>query len=567
MNQDDDTLVDDNKTTWKKNMTTTKKNAKAQKNNNETNVPIPINLQKNPLENIHTPPPPPPSFSEEEEKVGKEGFTKKESGEMFKKLQTFIKPIIRFLNNTITKPTIYLDKAETWVAIELANIFSTTNKETKRKDTNKKDILLIKQEFQSFITVVLCCYMVYNWYFLVFHKEPNKEPFNISTSTLKQYSSIASLFFKYTIVPLSFLNSVCVYYLPGFVNFFTNSYLGEKKDDGTKETKHGKKLNFIILFFFIVLLTTYLGPVLQKNLINGINMRPDSYSNAYIASFFLFGVASVFMMEVNNFPFNIIGFYLHKVQLAYLTIPTLLLFVLRMMWSMSIVWLSGLLVVLYIFLYSFFAIFMHSNISIFKMIEKMHKSIIEKTEKKHMNEQTGPCGNMHDPFSPCNTDNLFVKLYYILEKTIDFCVHYFYVYLFEITFIVVFLKSIIDYELKIKDANLKTSMVIMCCVFIFMCCFFIVFRQLGKNNEYYKLLKSSTTNPFSNTTTTTLEKTIAAIPAITPATPITTAIPSTTPTAIPSTPTPTPAIPTTQSKFVDLVYQNFFKNFSTPSTP
>jgi hypothetical protein len=343
---------------------------------------------------------------------------------------------------------------------------------------------------------------VYNWYYLQFYNLGKKlKLYEISTQGLKNLSSVASLFFKYTIVPLSLLNSLCIQYFPQTINFITNVYFGkpvEPAESGMKETKHGNKINFILLYFLIILLFIYIGPTLQANLINDINMQPDAYANLYISSYFLFAIASIFIVEKSMItelfadaaPQNVqpiirgilpyFGFYLHKMQIAYMPIPTFLLFILRIMWSMSIVWLSGLLVVLYIFIYSFFSIFIYSNDSLFSTIETINISITKNAEKKKDELSTGPCGNLKDPSNPCNTDDIFTKIYYYLEKAVDFCINNFYKFIFEMTFIILLIKSIIDYNDGLKNVSLKSVLMIICSIFIFIFGFIIYYRNKSK---------------------------------------------------------------------------------------
>jgi hypothetical protein len=400
-----------------------------------------------------------------ENNTGKEGYEGKE-GVSSKKTIEVLKPYLAVLYSLIENPLRYINYLEEsttgWYASKLSN--------GECSDADKK---VVKQEFQAFLNVILSFYIVYNWYYMMFYKPQGKGSrvnpcINITTDALYEYNSFISLFFKYTIVPVSLLNQLFLDYIPKWEVAATSLKL---------LTQRGV---FMILLMVVINIIQNNGSEIVDGLVKSIHLKTDNYTGLFIASYVFHAIYSQFVVYPD---FN--G-YLSKMNAAAMlrrpmgTMFLLILFIIKFMWTSAISFVSGFLVYSYLLVMSFFAITIHSNMT-YKNTIKLINAYIDNPNiynedpptdsETYCDKVSSPkMFDLPDPPSKCNPMNMSQKIIYYTTVLVYTVIKYCYKYTFEIVLLFTLLNSIKTFSTTIDNPSLRLGMIITCCAIITILC-------------------------------------------------------------------------------------------------
>ena len=402
-----------------------------------------------------------------------EGFNLKQSrgdlGVMFKPIVVYIELLIYWINQIIFEyPGQFIEFiSETICEIVTANDDTkpTDKCTTTAKTYSDSDYNLIKTNIQNFIAILISCFVIYNWYFLMFYQE-NKRGFDeriaplftISTDALSDYNNIIGFLFKYLIVPVSLTNSIIINRIPNLLYIFNN------------------KLQFSILFLLVVNIAIYYGPGFIQSLLTYMKFKTDSKTGIMIAIMVLFGVFSLFRVRFSLHYFQEVFRYLTPVYWIVMFIS----FMIRITISIVCVWFAGILVMLYILLLSFFAIPIY-NYDLIDTIDKINKSVFKQPDTSDC-----PCDTNYQ--SPCNPKTIWSRMHDLITWIND----HIYIWIFEMVFIFYLIQGAIQYAVNMKNTKLKTTMVIFNIIVIF------IFAYIGyakpKIQEIEKNIKPDETD-------------------------------------------------------------------------
>ena len=278
--------------------------------------PKPSNFTQLPLENIHD------MGIKDLETLDdlnvKEGFTKDDAQEWMQySFSMLAKPFVNFT-----------DICNMWTEW-LSSWFSEDEEEQS----------VIERNIKGMFTVLISFYVTYNWYYMMFY-EKRPQRIDITMSTIANNHPIVHLFLKYNLVAVSCLDYLLMELVPNatdklFVLFPTVKY----------------PLLFICLYVLIWYCVYTYGEYTINRIINASQLHFDEFSGLFIAFMVLYGMSSAI------FNVSWIDMALRKIQYMYLGVPTLLLFIIRIvLFSIPFVFLSTLTTCLYIVFISLFAI-------------------------------------------------------------------------------------------------------------------------------------------------------------------------------------------------------------------
>ena len=400
-----------------------------------------------------------------------EGFNQKNPcasiGEIFKPYIKFVDYAIVWLIDKpcIEYPTVFIEFVGRTICEFGTELSSPPNPDTCdttiKIDTSDKE--LIKSQFKIFLSIGISCFIVYNWYYLMFYDLLGRvftQP--ISSSYLSSQNTAIGFIFKYLIQPISLVNWIALDILPKKMNILSNS-----------------RVIFICLFLLIMSIVQSNGASIMLSFSNYLKRQTDSYSGIMITIMIMSGLFSVFIAvdklshatllggitefaglsqentltnaykELSNFASTSSIFF----------VPQLLSFIMRITFSIILVWIAGIMVFGYILLYSFFAIPVYSSNSLKDTFNEINRSI--------NTSNTAP--------------NLFESNKYY--KTFNWFIEKIFTYFYEIVFIIFFFQGIINYSANIKHAGLKPIIVSMAGLGLLITAYILYYR--------YKLLQSS----------------------------------------------------------------------------
>ena len=468
-----------------------------QRNKTTKNEPIPANLQENPLKSI---------YETDEQNVESTFHSYKEYfNTMREGLETFregfdtsicrsvgqsLRPIIDYILSWIIWIFAWFDVIETNVGKHMSNFFSNGQS----SDSDKE---IIKLHFQYFISVCFSCYIVYNWFYVAFFKrgevdEEGKDKVEgkrmeiteISVELLETKYFLLSLILKYLIVPISILDYISMKIIPKMM----------------ETVLHDRKLIFIILYVSIILIVINYGNYFKDMLLNGINMKSDSNSGYFTMSMMGRGfydglttlisppdLSALATKNANAGDFAQIKLLAMYAIKKYTLILQFFSFLFRLVVSMSAVWFCSLTVAVFMYFKSFLCMFFDKDVrnAPGDVMTDIDFFILSQRKK----QKCYPCGDPNK-FGPCHPLSFKMILHYIKEFIEKVYVTS-YRYVFEISFIILFLKSILNYKSDIQNVKLKSALIIMCSVFIFLC-LFIGFQRSISIAEEANLAKKAT---------------------------------------------------------------------------
>lgn len=387
-------------------------------------------------------------------------------------------------------------------------VFITFLAESLSSKTNTvNDITIIKRNFILLLNVSLSCCIVYNWYYLMFFLDETGnriDSYKFSLQTLQEKQPIVHVIFKYTLCVLSILTHTLMNTIPSTLKTISVN------------PKINRMIQFIFLFLFVILIITVFGKSIL-DLVGSVE-----FVGFFCIAFVLYGIYTFAIEFTDKDPFVITSRMRKYTAFGQIT-PFLymLLFFVRILWSISTIFITALSNFFYLIFTSFFAMTCYSDKSLYTTISMIHKFVRNETEQS---EKKGK-------------EETFFK------NVFNFFIEYLYMFLFEFILILTLVISLLDYSLKMNDTKkLQIIMTSFCSTLIFLLCF-IVFQRFTSIKKTFDLSKSmSAATPMSYSSTP--------IPKSTFVTPIIPTIPaiSTIPTlptipAIPTIPT-LPAIPT-----------------------
>ena len=356
------------------------------------------------------------------------------------------------------------------VVDELESAFKEMNKVYTDNDT-----VLITNQIKYFLAILISCYIVYNWYYLMFYKELGYrvDVLDISTDNLINYNNLLGFIFKYLIVPLSLVNSIVIKKIPALMWILNPN------------------MQFLILFLIIISIVINHGASYMQSFSTYLKMKTDSNAGIMTTIMILFGVFSIFRVRFSMNYLNELFRYFTQMVTAQFFIPLIVMFAIRISLSISVVWFAGLLVFGYIIGLSFLAIPVYSSYSIVETIKQINEYVYK--PKLVSSCPVSKC----DPtvYSKCNPmtfgDMIHDLIAWITDK-----IH---TNLFEVVFIVFFFQGFMSYSVNIQNLQLKTVMLVLTSLCIFIMCFICYYRKLKQAEldakELLRLIELNKTNP------------------------------------------------------------------------
>lgn len=329
---------------------------------------------------------------------------------------------------------------------------------------NPADKALIEDQFKLFLSIVISCWVVYNWFFLMFY-DSKPTPVIIDKYIINNYNSILGYLFKYIIEPVSILNWVLTDLIPKY----------------TKIVVSNAKILFILLLLIIIYIIRTFGASYMNAFSNNLKRKPALYSELMISIMIFSGIFSAFiaietlrsgsifgigsellgMSETNKYYYSFSELMNYTKTIPSLFLPQLISFVIRITFSIVCVWLAGILAFGYLLLYSFFAIPLYSK-------GYLYDTVLE----------------INDNVNSYSTNDSYDET--ILQQFINFINKIFeilYTYLFEIIFIIFFVQSIINYSININNNILLSIIVILSIICLFIIVFFLITKKNNKTMD------------------------------------------------------------------------------------
>ena len=298
------------------------------------------------------------------------------------------------------------------------------------KNHTNNDVILVKQNLASFMSLLASCYVVYNWFFVMYFTNENGErvkTFELSLTKMKQNNPIFHFFFKYTLCVLSMMDKFALEIVPSTVSGF----LGDRR------------LQFISLFVSIYFIINVFGSVILNS------VDSTTIISVYVGIFVLYELYCVLcdFLPDENGSIDITRMQKYMIVGAYTPLIYLMLFFVRLVWSIVLIGVSSFVNCAYILLMSFFAIPIYSSSSFLKTFKNLNEFIWESKKSR-------------GGFLELSTSILYRFLY-------------------EISFILILLSGIFDYSLNMsKTTQMPTIINCICYMFIFLFAFIAYQRYL-----------------------------------------------------------------------------------------
>jgi hypothetical protein len=323
-----------------------------------------------------------------------------------------------------------------YIALNITKSFSS------KKDYNHNDVYVVQKYVGWFFSILISCYVIYNWVFIMFYKDEigksvelpvflDREHFDTMSYTniiyrLADYFVHFSLFFPEMLqksinfiseyVPIVLNISVCFALLFFFIIFCSYHSLEYIKD-----------------FFLSIITLNYKNPILM------------------IMYFTIIFLLLLYQFEYDVNPINVIS-KLNPVIYMVTTVINILRYIFIVFCGVPI---AAVFCIFYICIYSFFGIILLNGFN-FKEFSKIFSKI-----NKYCNE-TKPKMRKE---TPCEPYSLFERIMSFINNGFDFI----YTYVFQISFMYLFLYGIIEYLVmnSLKSNTLKMTLSIINFVLLF----------------------------------------------------------------------------------------------------
>jgi hypothetical protein len=323
-----------------------------------------------------------------------------------------------------------------YIALTIVKAFSS------KKDYNHNDVYVIQKYVGWFFSILISCYVIYNWVFIMFYKDEigksvelpvflDREYFNTMSFTnviyrLADYFLHFSLFFPEMLQKgINFISE----YVPAVLN---------------------TSVCFALLFFFIVFGSYHSLEYIKDFFLSIVTLN---YKNPIllIMYFTIIFLLILYQFEYDVNPINVIG-KLNPVIYMVTTVINILRYIFIVFCGVPI---AAVLCIIYICIYSFFGIILLNGFN-FKEFSKIFSKINEycKKTKPKMRKET-----------PCEPYSIFERIMSFVNSGFDFI----YTYSFQISFMYLFLYGIIEYFVmnSLKSNTLKITLSILNFVLFF----------------------------------------------------------------------------------------------------
>jgi hypothetical protein len=323
----------------------------------------------------------------------------------------------------ISKMSLSIDVYEKSIAESLVNAMSGKN------HTNN-DVILVKQNFASFMSLLASCYVVYNWFFVMYFINEDGErvkTIELSLTKMKQNNPIFHFFFKYTLCVLSMMDKFMLDIVPSTVSGLITD----------------RRLQFISLFVSIYLIINVFGSVILNSVDSTVII------SVYVGIFVLYELYCVLcdFLPDENGSTDITRMQKYMIFGSFTPLMYLMLFFMRLVWSIVLIGVTSFVNCAYILLMSFVAIPIYSSSSFFKTFKNLNEYIWK-------SKKSG--GGL-----------------------IELSINILYRFLYEISFILILLLGVYDYSSNMsKMSQMPTIISCLCYVFIFLFAFIAYQRYL-----------------------------------------------------------------------------------------
>ena len=344
------------------------KKPKSKKNRNKnTDNPVcvvPSNFTQNPLEFIHCHQP-------ENIDSSVEGFDINNPPDLDVLGDELEADSIDYMNNLVTILLSYLfapiiklheitRQANDWICMVLSKGTASTSDE---------DCL-----YRNMISVVIALigiFVFYNWFFILCYRDDDNvapstwdtDKINISWSWLQSKSFMVGFILKYVVCHVSFLHAVLM---------------------KIKQNTHrlGAQICFMALYPIILFIMSTYGESIIKLLQTAINRNlSDNASSAFIGYAFIFA-AYTMMQEASTDTAS----FMTKFSSIVMAVGTFILFVMRMLFSITIMWVAAILIPVYLIVFSLGGMFLFSKHNLTETIKRMNNFIVKGYEPPPSNK-------------------------------------------------------------------------------------------------------------------------------------------------------------------------------------
>ena len=262
-------------------------------------------------------------------------------GQVMGQVETFLKKILAIAFYPLCSMKKFTRFCSDWICRAFSN-----------GEPSLDDEEIVSQNIMRVLLYFVSIYVFYNWFFILCFREDNipTKTFEISWLKLRENSPVASLFFKYVVCQVSFVNAI-------FMKIKEYSHLLDRR------------LAMIFLFLGTVQMINTSSFSVMHMLYDAVEMKTnDTLGGMLIGYAFLFAIYTFASEppEVN----------IAKFSSVVSAIGTFILFVMRMIFTFLIIWVAALLIALYFISYSLFGIFMFSKTSFMTTVQKMDAWVI-----------------------------------------------------------------------------------------------------------------------------------------------------------------------------------------------
>ena len=343
----------------------------------------------------------------------------------------------------LASTTSIIDHYETYFAAILARTFSSG------KNTPAEEIL-IKNRFVLFLNVLISFYIVYNWYFIMFFLDESGKrvpTFDLSLEKMQQYHPVLHILFKYTFCVLSMIIPLLLDKLPKLISYIK------------LHPNYNRRIQFIALFCIVLFIVINLGSSIFDSVSN-----PD-FVGIYCILFIVYGIYTFVVEFTNNDPIAVASRMKKYYTFGQLTpLLHILLFFLRIIWSITIVSLTAISNCIYFVFTSFFAVFFYSNKSLYGTFKMINSFILASDSTRDNTSE----------------NNIFqIIAGYIIENI--------YTFLFEIFILIAMVISLYDYSANIHTKKLQFTMISLCSIVIFIV-LFVAFQRFSSNPKIQPII-------------------------------------------------------------------------------
>ena len=366
-------------------------------------------------------------------------------------------------------------KVFTWDASNNTYTFEY-DKWDKYINAKSEDNKIVKRNIKYFLLVFVAWFITYNWFFLMFYVDKTGHrirKYDITQDLLARFNKLLDFLFGPLITPVVWIDKIMMHFIPNF--FMAMPIL------------KSPSFQFVLLMFLIYYMITKYSNLLQEILNHCIKHDLTADYGRIYNWFFIFLYVSVMYSFVKSL-FDMTPDMLRS------TIILIIIIVLRFILVFLLTPVSGVIIVGYLFAYSYFAMIIYNNYNLLGAMEKVRDYIFEIEYAEKNADLSNSCGTN---VGNCKTTSLLSTIYDLIHN-----IHLInYVYIIEVFLVCTLLLSMADYIKNIGSPDLKAGMVILSILTICVIILTAVYRNsfslgphkiLSKNSkEFTKNFKNS----------------------------------------------------------------------------